>query len=93
MTKHPPSLGYGVASEWSELSTASLRPDWRLRAIVQRVDRAVPCSMPKRKAAKAALLLASPGGAADPPVRAPHLRRETPIDGNEKSVQATGLPL
>ena len=29
MTMHPPSLGYGVASESSELATASLRPDWR----------------------------------------------------------------
>jgi hypothetical protein len=47
----------------------------------------------QRKAAKAALLLASPGGAADPPVRASHLRRDKPIDGKEESLQATRLPL
>jgi hypothetical protein len=70
-------------------------PDWRLRAIIQSRDgRGGSSSVPVRlgprcrsKAAKAALLLASPGEAADPP------ETGQAIDGNEESVQATRLPL
>jgi len=85
-----------------ELSTASLRPEWRLRAIIQSQDGSAGGSSSRASPARTSIptqggesrIIISPGGAADPPpVRASHLRRDKPIDGKEESVQATRLPL
>ena len=49
--------------------------------------------MPTQGGESRTIKLTSPGGAADPPVRASHLWRDKPIDDKEKSVQATRLPV
>jgi hypothetical protein len=48
--------------------------------------------MPTQGGESRTIKLTSPGGAADPPVRVSHLRRDKPIDGKKKSLQATRLP-
>src|SRR5438309_10424637 len=50
-------------------------------------------SMPTQGGESRIIINASPGGAADPPVRASHLRRDKPIDGKRSQCRATRLTL